>query len=543
MRIEAVLKYSIIASIALVFFACGSNESSKKSVFRYNESGSLTSLDPAFTANFENIWLVNQLYDGLLEFDDELGLKNCLADSFTIAEDGLSYLFYLKDNVYFHKDSAQKAAKLKASDVAFSLQRLIDPNVASPGRWVMNDVERSGDSLYIDYNNKKRTVYIRLAQANASFIYKLAMPYCKVISKDAYLKNPKTFYANPVGSGPFKFFIWENRVEVVLHKNENYHQSDENGYKLPYLDAIAVTFLKDPNAIFLSALNKQFNLVSGLTGEFRGELLDRKGQLKTSYKNDFVLRKVPFLQTEYLGVYLDKSKPINPNLLNPEVRKALSMAIDRDKLVNQLRGGIGVSDVKGFVPKVLLPQRKATDYFQYNLPAAQKILSKEIPNGDFGTLTLSAAAAQSDLCEFVQNAWTKLGFTVVADIEPNSALSNNIAIGNKPLFRKGWIADYPDPENFLSLFYSDNFSPNGPNYTHFISAEYDALFDKLLATTNDSVKLELNIKLDSIVSANMPVIPLYYGEVTHLLSKNVVNFSSNSMNILNLKAVKLSADI
>ena len=542
MKIQPLYRsFYFLCSLIICCFitACSQNETSNKSVFYYNEVGSLTSLDPAFARNFENIWAVNQLYDALLEFDSSLALKPCLADSFTVSDAGKTYTFYLKAGVYFHSNAEGEKLPLEAEDIAYSLQRLIHSDLASPGRWVMNDVARVGDTLDVVYHNTKRTVQIRLQKANASFLYKLAMPYAKIISKQAYLNNPTEFYTHPIGSGPFQFFVWENRVNLVMHKNEHYHQKDNSGQQLPYLDAVSVSFLKDPNAVFLSALNGQFHLVSGLTGEFRDELLNRKGTLKDQYKNKFVLRKVPYLYTEYLGFYLDSNLVNNPFLKYNKVRQALSMAIDRNKLISQLRGNIGVADVNGVVPNVLLPTRGKHPAYTYNVNEAKRMLLETIGEGPYGEIELFAASAQSDLCEFVQNAWSDLGFNVKVNIQPTSALGNNIATGKASVFRKSWIADYPDAENFLSLFYAPNFSPNGPNYTHFGNAEIDSLYVQLCETIGFEDRQKLSMDIDSIATNNMPLIPLYYGEVTHLLKSEVLNFNSDAMNVLNLKQVKL----
>jgi peptide/nickel transport system substrate-binding protein len=518
---------------------CTKVSDSNKSVFYYNEVGSLSSLDPAFARNFENIWATNQIFDGLLEFDTALALKPSLADSFVVSSDGLSYTFYIKQGVLFHSNQEGEKLTLVAEDVAYSLQRLVSADLASPGRWVMNDVASAGDTLDIRYSNAENKVDIRLKKPNASFLYKLAMPYSKVISKQAYLSNPSSFYVQPIGSGPFQFFVWENRVNLILHKNDAYHQTDTKGGRLPYLDAISVSFLKDPNAVFLSALNGKFHLVSGLTGEFRDELMNKRGVLKEEYQKQFELRKVPYLYTEYLGFYSDSASDINPHLGNYKVRQALSMAIDRKKLISQLRGNIGVSEVKGFVPNVLMPNRSTSAAFAFDIKEAKSILNKEIGDAAYGQIELYAASAQSDLCEFVQKSWSELGFSVKVNIQPASALGSNIATGAAPVFRKSWIADYPDAENFFSLFYSPNFSPNGPNYTHYKNTEVDSLYLELCQTIDYYRRQEISTTIDSLVSLEMPLIPLYYGEVTHLLKSEVDNFNSDAMNVLNLKGVKL----
>ncbi|MBP5759495.1 MAG: hypothetical protein J6W45_08855, partial [Bacteroidales bacterium] len=106
-------------------------------------------------------------------------------------------------------------------------------------------------------------------------------------------------------------------------------------------------------------------------------------------------------------------------------------------------------------------------------------------------------------------------------------------------FRGSWIADYPDAENYLSLFYSKNFCPQGPNYTHFSSKEFDRLYLQSKAETNDSVRAELYKRMNAIVIDEAPVVVLYYDQILHFTHKNVKGLRSNAMNALDLRRVKI----
>ena len=106
------------------------------------------------------------------------------------------------------------------------------------------------------------------------------------------------------------------------------------------------------------------------------------------------------------------------------------------------------------------------------------------------------------------------------------------------LFRKNWVADYADAENYLALFYSKNFSPFGPNYTHFKNARYDKLYEEAQMHTNDSVRYEYYRQMDQIIMEEAPVVVLYYDEILRLVQNNITGLSSNPMNLLSLKRVK-----
>ena len=517
-----------------VLTACTDSAKESRVVFKYNELGTISSLDPAYARNFENIWAVNQLYDGLFEFDENLVLKPCLVDSFSIQDSGLTYYFRLKENVLFHDGKY-----LTAKDVEFSLKRLKSSETASPGSWVLNDVEvNESGNLNISILSDKELL-IKLKAANSSFLQKLAMPYCKVIPKTYFLNNKKSFARKPIGSGPFKFFLWEDRVKLVFHAFEKYHQKNESGERLPFIDAVSISFLKDDNAVFMSGLKGDYHLVSGLKGEFKDELINSQNQLKEKYKKRFKLKSAPYLYTEYLGFNLEESSALTKH---SELRQALSMAINREQLISKLRAGIGEWRVNGFTPNVLL-RKPTSKFYEYNPTAAKHIVDSiyKAASKENETIVLSASPQQSDLCEFIQNEWQKLGFKVEINTMPVSTFRDYVANNKLSLFRKSWIADYPDPENFLALFSKANFSPNGPNYTHFSNDAFERSFNEMKLAKTDSVKLEMALELEAILAEQMPVIPLYYGEVTHLLKQEVEGLNINGMNILSLKKVKIKS--
>ena len=112
-----------------------------------------------------------------------------------------------------------------------------------------------------------------------------------------------------------------------------------------------------------------------------------------------------------------------------------------------------------------------------------------------------------------------------------------VATSNLSFFRGSWIADYPDGENYLSLFYSENFTPGGPNYTHFSNKEFDILYQTALSEEKDSVRYQIYNKMDQIILNHAVIVPLYYDQVSCFLQKNITGFKVNSLNLLELKKV------
>jgi len=123
---------------------------------------------------------------------------------------------------------------------------------------------------------------------------------------------------------------------------------------------------------------------------------------------------------------------------------------------------------------------------------------------------------------------------------PPSTLRQLKSSGELDAFRGSWIADYPDAENYLSLFYSKNFTPNGPNYTHYKNATFDSLYEHSLSITDIDTRKKMYQTMDSLIIDQAPIIPLYYDEVVRFTQKNISGFNPNAQNFLVLKRVKKS---
>ncbi|MBO7227477.1 MAG: hypothetical protein J6V33_07845, partial [Bacteroidales bacterium] len=153
------------------------------------------------------------------------------------------------------------------------------------------------------------------------------------------------------------------------------------------------------------------------------------------------------------------------------------------------------------------------------------------------TIKLTTTATYLDLCKYIQQQLSIIGINIDVDVNPPGALREQIAQSKSSWFRGSWIADYPDAENYLSLFYSKNFCPIGPNYTHYQNNDFDKLYVEAKAVTNDSVRMEMYKKMNRLIMDEAPVVVLYYDQILHFTHKNISGLQSNAMNSLNLKRV------
>ncbi len=546
-------RYSFLFLIPVLLLAsCGSDKISEstvgKKIFRYNESAGITSLDPAFSRNIENIWACNQLYNGLVEMDDELNIKPCIAKKWEISEDGKTYTFHLRNDVYFHDHKLfkdEKGRKATAKDFVYSFNRIIDSKVASPGAWIFNNVDYNEAYNYQPFVAiDDTTLQIYLSQPFPPFLGILTMQYCSVVAKEIveYYKND--YRNSPIGTGPFKFKMWDEGNKMVFLKNDNYFEKDEQGNKLPYLDAVAITFIKDEEVEFLKFLNGELEFVSGREGSYKEEIFTNTGQLKKKYQQQIKMLTHPYLNTEYLGILVDDELQLvaNSPLRKKLVRQAINYGFDRKQMLSYLRKGIGTPATAGFIPKGLPSfDESLVKGYDYNPEKARELLySAGYPNGkNMPEITLFTTIGYVDLCEFIQHQLTEIGIKTKVEILPATTHRELVARSKLNFFRKSWIADYPDAENYLALFYSKNFTPHGPNYTHFKNFDFDKLYEMAQSEINDSTRFHLYREMDKIIIEEAPVVPLYYDQVVRLIQTNVKDLGINPINLLTLKKVKI----
>ena len=525
----------LLAVSVFIFFSCSKtrNRYSDNDVFRYNEHANITSLDPAFAKDQRNIWAVNQLFNGLVQLNDSLQVIPDIAKQWTISKDGKTYDFFLRKNVFFHEHEMFGKAKRRAvvaSDFEYSFRRLLDPELASPGGWVLQNVA--------DFKAKNDSVFsIHLKKAFPPFLGLLAMKYCSVVPKEAIDYFGSNFRANPIGTGPFYFKLWVENTKLIFRKNRSYFESDSQGKQLPYLEAVAITFLPDKQSEFLQFIQGNIDFMKSLDASYKDDILNSNGKLQEKYSEKIKMLTGPYLNTEYLGIYLDGDKSLAIN--SPDIRKAINHGFDREKMIKFLRNGIGIPAENGFIPRGL-PSFNDQKGYTYQPEKAREFVAKykkETGKNEV-KIRITTNSNYLDLCEFIQRELEKIGIQTKVDVIPPSTLRQGKAGGKLPIFRASWIADYPDAENYLSLFYSKNFIPDGPNYTHFKNTEFDRLYELSIQEVAAEKRHQLYQKMDSIIIANAPIVPLYYDEVIRFMQKNVKGLGVNPIGMLHLKKVQ-----
>ena len=520
--------------IIILFISCTENKESNRDshVFRYNEHSNISSLDPAFARNPQNIWPTNQLFNGLVQLDDSLNIQPDIAKRWEIVDSTCTFYFMLRKDVYFHKNKVfgkDSTRLVLPSDFEYSFNRLIDPKVASPGSWVMNYVDLAvaeNDSVF----------KIMLKEPFPAFLGMLGMRYFSVVPKEAVEFYGNEFRRNPVGTGPFQFKLWEENVKLVFRKNLLYFEKDENGNQLPYIEAVAITFLPDKQSEFLQFAQGNIDFISGLDNSYKDEILTTTGSLQPKYESTVTMITCPALNTEYLGFFLDSNLP---EIQSKTLRKAINYGFDRRKMITYLRNGMGIPAEFGFIPKGL-PGFNEISGYQYNPELAKQLVEqyKQETGDSSPEIVIGTNSQYLDICEYIQRELEKIGIAVSIDLLPPSTLRQMKSSGELDVFRASWVADYPDAENYLSLLYSPNFVPHGPNYMHYKNAVFDSLYQKALTINTIDERKHVYTKMDSLLMEDAPVVPLFYDKAIRFVHKNVSGLGINPQNFLFLKRVK-----
>jgi oligopeptide transport system substrate-binding protein len=534
----SIIQLAIIIGCFLI--SCKSHLHPDKKIFHYNESTGIASLDPAFAKNQSVMWAVHQLYNTLVEVDSGMKIVPSLAKDWEISADNKTYTFHLRTDVLFQDDAVFTngvGRKLIANDVVYSFQRIMDKNTASPGAWIFNN--------HIDSVNgfaaiNDSTFQLKLLSPFQPMLGILSTQYCSVVAKEAVDKYGTDFRRHPVGTGPFQIVAWEEGQALILKKNPHYFEKDSSGYALPYLDGIKVSFFDSKATEFLEFQQGRLDFINDIDPSFKDEVLTKTGNLKKEWEDKIVLQKHPYLNIEYFGILADTNNVLlkNSPLRLKKIRQAINYGFDRRKMMLYLRNSIGTAAENGFVPTGLPSFDTSVMGYRYDVAKAKQLLAEAgFPDGKgLPTMTLLTVPAYTDIASYVANELQQIGISIQVEVVQKSLLLEQTAKSEALFFRGSWIADYPDAENYLTVFYGKNPAP--PNYTRYDNPAFDKLYDKALSEKNDSLRYILYRQMDQLVMDDAQVMPLWYDMVIHLVQPNIKGFYPNSLNLLELRRTK-----
>ena len=566
------LYFICFLAMVSIFFACNNSENKKEDttkitneaakggkqyggVFKVNEEEYFRTLYPLNMGEVTAHRIANQIYEGLVKLNQTtLVVEPSIAEKWTIDEAATTYTFSLRRGVLFHDDacfSDGKGREVTAKDIKYCLDLLCTQSADNKGFDFVKD-RIAGARAFWDATAKGKkpaggvegvkviddyTVEIKLNQPFSSFLHILAMPFGYVFPKEAVEKYGKEMRNKTVGTGAFQMKTVKENETVILVRNPNYWGTDEYGNQLPFLDAIKVSFIKDQMSALLEFKQGNLDMIFRLPLELSDEIVSRSGELLGEYKQ-YQYQESAAMTMQYYG-FLNTGKVFN----DKKVRQAFCYAIDREKIVTHTVKGQGIPGIYGIAPPSFSTyDTEAIKGYNFDANKSRKLMAEAgFPEGKgFPELTLninSGGGRNTQVAEAIQKMLQEnLNIKVNISKMPFHQHLENTESAKFDFWRAGWVADYPDPENFLTLLWSDHL-PKGDiakgktylNTFRYKNAEFDRLFEEALKTVDEKKRNDLFRQADQIAISDAAYMPLFYAKDQRILQAHVKDFPQNAM--------------
>lgn len=483
------------------------------------------SIDPAKNTASDGSTLINHAFEGLMKLDSDSKVVEGQASKYEVSEDGKVYTFTIRDDAKWSDGES-----VKASDFVYSWQRLVNPETASDYNYMIDMVvnaneimagEKDPSELGIKALDEK-TVEITLSTPTAYFLEICAFPATYPVRQDIVEANPDTWSTDPetyIGNGPYVLESWEHQAKMVYTKNENYYDVENLGP-----DKINFELMEDQNTILSAFKNGEILFGDDLPNDEIESMKDNGLEIKSQ------------LGTYFLCVNVNEK-----SLDNAKVRQALSLAIDRDYLVEKVAQG-GQIPADTFVPTGLTDSDGETEFhdnaqawysvdskdYQENVKKAKELLKEAgYENGEgLPTIELMCNPGHESIMEAIQSMWKdELGINVTISSQDWNVFIDTRNKGDYQIARHGWLADYNDPISFLDMWVTNG----GNNDAQWSNAEYDKLINEVKSSTDNNERYTKMHEAEKILGEEMPVIPLYYYTDLMLVSDKLEGFYTSPL--------------
>ena len=470
-------------------------------------------LDPHVTTDATSAQIIVEVFGGLVTIDPDLNIVADLAESWDIGEDGRVYTFHLRPDAKFHDGKP-----VTAQDVVWSLERATNPLTESPvadqylGDIVGVKEKLAGEATTISGLRfiDDLTVEITIDEAKSYFLAKLTYPTAFVLDQDNVEEDQRSWFRNPNGTGPFRLDEYVVGETLVLSRNDHFHLGP------PRLEE--VEFILSGGTSLLMYENDEIH-VAGVGLADLDRLNDPSNELYPE------LRTAPAsFSVNYIGLNVNE-----PPLDDVKVRQALNLAIDKQEIASIVLGDL-VRPADGILPPDFPGYDEEVRGYEFD-PARARLLLEESKYGDdlenLPPITIttpgSFGANVSLDMEVILQMWERnLGITAEFQQTEFATFLKDLHKGRFQMFDIGWIADYPDPENFLDiLFHSESTN----NHTHYSNAEVDELLLRARVETDTTKRYALYNQAEQMILDDAPWVPLWFdGESKLLVKPNVHDF-------------------
>lgn len=498
----------------------GEGTETGEKILRSNNSSEPGSLDPALAQGTHESWILENVFEGLMTFDENGELVEGMAESYELSEDELTYTFTLRDGITWSNGDP-----VTAEDFEFTWKRALDPELGAnyanilyyiEGGEAYNTGEGSRDDVAVKAVDEK-TLEVTLERPTAYFLeltafYTYFPVNKKVVEENPdWAKKPETHVSN----GPFKLVTWDHNAKIILEKSESYYNADKIK-----LDGIDLDIIEDQNTAWQKYEGGEYDILVDIPTSVVAEL---------QAQNDERLEIGAQIGTYYYNIN-PEHKPFN----NVKVRKALNLALDRETIVKDITQG-GQIAAEGVVPYGLEDENGKEfrdgvgNLIEYNPEEAKTLLEEGLKeegmtveefNSKNFVLLYNTSESHKKIAQAAQEMWrSELGIEIdLENVEFQVKLDREQA-GDYDISRAGWIGDFMDPMTMLELWWSQS-SFNDVKYNN---PEYDALLDEAKSTVDQSVRMEAMRKAEKMLAEDMPVIPVYFYTQPYIVKEGVTD--------------------
>ncbi len=537
------MKTVIFQAISLMFIllACTPKASKKTNTITAYLEANVPHLDPIHSTSKYSSVINANIFEGLYHYHylkRPITVQPKLADGLPqILNNGKTYIVKIKRNVHFHDDPAfpnNRGRELTAYDFIYSWKRLADPKLKALGWWVLDglieglndwrDKVRSGQANYetpvagltaLD----KYTLQIKLSRQSFQFLHYLSMPPTMVVAKEVVQKYGKEIINHPIGTGPYVLKKWQRNSEIILSKNPKYHKvlyptigEDQDkskgllkyaGQRLPLMNEVRVRIITEKQPLWLAFLKGDLDF--GTIPKDNFEQVFQNNQLTKEFA-DKGLRIHSQKSPDVTIIAFNMEHPILGK--NKSLRKALAAAIDKKTILEKFYNSRGIVAEGPIPPTIYGYDPEYKNPIQHDKTLAKQYLAdagyeggKDLPVFNYEMANNSTWARQYG--EVLKDQWAQLGVKIKLNVNTWPQFDKKIKTKKATIFDMAWMADYPDSQNFLQLFYSKNISP-GPNNFNYINRKYDQIYEQAVVLPPGAERQALFKKLIDIINEDVP---------------------------------------
>lgn len=484
-----------------------------------NLSGSSPStLDPALCTDAISAGYIVEIFSGLVTLDSDLNVVEDIAESYEISTDGMTYTFHLHEGVRFHD-----GGEVTASDFKYSIERATSPETGSPvAEAYLGDIvgvkEKLGgkaDEVSGVRVVDKETLEITIDAPKAYFLAKLTFPTAFVVDEEN-VASGDSWWRHPNGTGPFKLDEWQVGRYIVLERNQDFYGGEVKLDRATFhLSGSSMTMYE----------NDEIDVTQVSTANLE-RVLDPTNQLNQE------LVVVPELSVSYIG-FNNAVPPFD----DEKVRQAFCHAVDKEKIIQVLLKD-AVSSADGILPPGMPGYSGELEGLSYDVAEAQQLIAESSYHDELPPIVLSVSggcAGVSAVDSAIAWMWQEnLGVEVSIEVVDLETFLDDMREGRFQAFEIAWIADYPDPEDFLDLLF---YSESQENHTGYSNHEVDELLEMARVESETDARMAMYQDIEQLIVDDAPWLPLWFGQSYYLVKPEVKGFSPAPMVIPVLKGV------